>query len=450
MVKNYLLDTNVLLENPNSIYGFDDNNVWLCGTTMQELDSKKTAPGEVGYNARETCRILDNIRSQGDLVKGVKLPNGGKLLVEPDGVNKDSLPNGFSIEVPDNRIISSCLYLNETKCKKSNIILLTNDISMRINASICGLKVEAVRNDKVEQGSYTGHVELEVEPELIDDIYTQGKVTAGNYGTDLAENEFATLLSGKKSALSIFRDGKFINIKEKTLYGGVHPLNRMQTYAMYALTAPVEEIPLVILQGPAGTSKTYLSLAAGLSQTYLGQGKHRDSLYRKLLISRPNTQRQGEEGFGYLPGDLSDKMGPLLANYTDNLEALVRGDCKDEDAEQIRMQVEDFFDTGIIEICPLSFIRGRSIMNSFIICDEAQNATKGLIRDIVSRAGKDSKVVILGDETQCDAGPSIDRFTNGLVYCATRMKGNPLTAIIRFGEENCVRSPLAEAAIRLM
>ena len=99
MVKNYLLDTNVLLENPNSIYGFDDNNVWLCGTTMQELDSKKTAPGEVGYNARETCRILDNIRSQGDLVKGVKLPNGGKLLVEPDGVNKDSLPNGFSIEI---------------------------------------------------------------------------------------------------------------------------------------------------------------------------------------------------------------------------------------------------------------------------------------------------------------------------------------------------------------
>lgn len=447
MVKNYLLDTNILLQNPNSIFGFEDNNVWLCGTTLQELDSKKSAPGELGYNAREVCRTLDSLREQGDFITGIKLSNGGTFFIEPDGVREEYLPEGFSINVPDNRIISSCLHLNNGELRESPITLLTNDVSMRVNATICGLKVEGVRNDMVEDSNYTGHIDMDVDSSLIDDIYGFGKVSAGKLGKDLVENEFVTMHSGKQSALTIFRDGKFNVINEKALFGGVRPLNKMQTYAMYALTAPVEEIPLVVLEGPAGTAKTFLTLAAALSQTYLGQGRYNDE-YKKILISRPNAGN-ADPGFGYLPGDLDAKMAPLLASYYDNLEALLRGKEKDEDRGQIQREIEDLFDNGAMEICPLNFIRGRSLQNSFIICDEAQNATKGLIRDVVTRAGKKSKVVVTGDERQCDA-PTLDSRNNGLIYCAEHMKGSPLCAIIRFTEENCVRSALAEAAIRLM
>ncbi len=446
MIKNYLLDTNILLQNPLSIYGFDDNNVWICGTTLQELDKKKTEPDEVGYNARETCRILDGLRETGDLVEGVDIGNGGHLLVEPDGVKQDLLPDGFNISVPDNRIISTCLFLNKEggRCHESPIILLTNDISMRVNASICGLQVQAVKNDIVKNDNYTGHIEFEVEPELINDIYAQGKVTAGGYGKDLIENEFVTLLSGRQSALSIYKDGKFHVIHEQSLYGGIRPMNRMQTYAMYALTAPVEEIPLVILRGPAGSAKTFLSLAAGLSQTNLGQ-KSREDKYSKILISRPNTTRRGEQDFGYLPGGLDDKMEPLLACYTDNLESIIRGNDKGLSSEQVQMQVDDFFSSGTIEICPLSFIRGRSISNSYLICDESQNATKGLIKDVITRAGRGTKIVIAGDESQCDA-PTLDKYNNGLSY-SMQMRGT-LTAIVSFDETQCVRSALAETAIR--
>ena len=447
MIKNYLLDTNILLQNPDNIFNFDDNNVYICGTTLQELDAKKSVSGEVGYNAREVCRILDNLRSQGDLVKGVKLPNKGKLFVEPDGVKQELLPDGFYINVPDNRIISTCIYLNQSRLKKSPIILLTNDISMRVNASICGLQVQGVRNDQVEDSNYTGHVDLDVEPELIDDLYTAHKVTPDTYANDLLENEFVTLHAGKQSALSIFRNGKFNLIREQTLFNWIKPMNKLQTYAMYALMAPADEIPLVILTGPAGTAKTFLALAAGLSQTYLGQGKRSDE-YRKILISRPNVETS-EKGWGYLPGDLSSKMGPLLASYFDNLEVILRGKESNEDQEQIQLQIDDMFDNGSLELCPLNFIRGRSLQDSYIICDEAQNASKTLIRDVVSRSGQRSKVILTGDEQQCDA-PALDSHNNGLIYCAEHMKGNPLTAIIRFGAENCVRSPLAEAAIRLM
>lgn len=446
MIKNYLLDTNILLHNPQSIYGFGDNNVWLCGTTLQELDTKKTAPEEVGYNARETCRILDRLRQQGNLLDGVKLANGGTLFIEPDGVNQELLPGGFHISVPDNRIISTCLYLNQGRLKNSPIILLTNDVSMRVNATICGVTAQEVQNDHIEESSYTGHTDIQTDSGMIDELYLNQKVSAKGYDGGLLENEFCTLHCGKQSGLSIYRDGQFHIIREQTLFGGIRPLNRLQTYAVYALTNP--DIPLVFLEGPAGTAKTFLALAAGLTQSGLGTGKNKEDIYRKLLISRPNAG-SSDPGFGYLPGDLSEKMAPLLASYTDNLEVILRGKEKEEDPGQIQMQMDDLFATGAIELCPLNFIRGRSLQDSFIICDEAQNATKRLIRDVVTRAGEGSKVIITGDERQVDA-PTLDRRNNGLIYGIEHMKGDPLAAVIRFDAKNCVRSKLAEAAITRM
>ncbi len=454
MIKNYMLDTNILLQNPGAIFGFADNNVFICGTTLQELDGKKTAGGEIGYAARECCRIIDSLREQGDLTEGVDLENGGKFFVEPDGVSEERLPKGFSISVPDNRIISSCIYLRDVR--KFPIILVTNDISMRINASICGVKVEGYLNDHIssEEGEYTGHTTIDCDSKYIDYLYQQKK--AGKDGSfaklpkkvrEMADNEFATLRCGNQSVLTMkHSDGLEVLTSVGPVFGGVKPMNAMQIFALKALLAPADEIPLVILLGPAGTAKTFLSLAAGLTNTYLGQGDYSEERYRKILISRPNVET-AEKGFGYLPGDLQSKTENLLANYYDNLEALLSQ--QHEDPAQVSMQIDDMLETGVIEICPLNYIRGRSLKNCYIVCDEAQNASRSLIRDVITRAGVGTKVVLAGDINQVDS-PNLDKRNNGLVYAMEHMKESPLCAVIRFSEENCVRSELAEAAIKLM
>ncbi|MEE3486705.1 MAG: PhoH family protein [Bulleidia sp.] len=450
MVKNYLLDTNVLLQNPDSIFGFDDNHVWICGTTLQELDGKKTAFGELGYAARQCCRNLDDLRMKGDLVKGVPLPHGGKLTIEPDGVDQKLLPAGFSITVPDNRIISSCLSLNQGRLKRNHVILVTNDISMRINASACGLKVEGYRNDHVEddKSEYTGCADLSVSEELFSTLYEDQAVSVPE-GAAFLENEFVKVHFEDNEALTIHENGQLLLIHEQTLFGWVRPMNAAQTCAMYALTAPVEEIPLVILIGPAGTAKTFLSLAAGLSQTCLGQSrKNSYGKYRRIVISRPNVTTQ-EKDFGYLPGDMKEKTSFLLNNYYDNLCSLLDGAEKGKDkATQGQKKIDQMLDSGVLEICPLNYIRGRSLTDSYIICDEAQNASRSLVRDIITRAGRHSKVILAGDINQVDAS-SLDSRNNGLITAMEMMKGH-LCAIVRFSDHDCVRSPLAEAAIQYM
>lgn len=466
MIKNYLLDTNILLQSPNSIYGFDDNVVWICGTTLQELDHKKTAPGEIGYSARECARIMDELRQQGNLVNGVDLPNGGRLIVEPDGVSKEYLPDGFDLSVPDNRIISSCIHINKRNegfdrqrngAASGEVILVTNDISMRINASVCGVKVEGYRNDHIsssENELYRGYQTIDNMPEeCIKQIKDDGVTTIGDIEVlsgqkmEFLENEYAIINSKKYGKiLAVHRDGGLFPVKATRVFGNIEAKNEIQEFALDALTAPAEEIPLVILLGPAGTSKTFLSLAAGLAQTNLGYMDD-GSVYRKILISKPNVET-AEKSFGYLPGDLRSKTNSLLSNYYDNLETILLGDSG-EDPKEIKMQIDDYMDNGVIEICPLSYIRGRSLKDCYIICDEAQNAGRSLIRDIVTRAGTGSKVVLAGDIAQVDA-PSLDRRNNGLLYCMEHMKGNKLAAVIRFDESHCVRSPLAEAAIKNM
>lgn len=450
MTKNYLLDTNILLQNPEAIYGFDDNNIIICGTTLQELDSKKTLSGEIGHNARQTCRILDGLRTIGNLKKGVKLSNGGTLIVEPDGIKQEYLPNGFNIEVPDNKIISTCIYLSNTykmHPEYSPVILVTNDISMRVNATICGVEVQEYKNDKVMDDNYAGHITIPTADEQINELYSKKRIKYIGFteGPEtLLENEFVTLISANSSALSIYRNGELHLINKARLFGGVKPMNEMQTYAAWALTQPADELPLVILKGPAGSAKTFLSLSAGLTDTYTSQ-KLGEGLYRKMLISRPNTEA-GDPGFGYLPGSLEDKMHQLLLPYHDNLEALFMSNDKDLDAATVKMQIEDLFEAGIIECCALSYIRGRSLQDSYIICDEAQNATRMLIRDIITRCGKGSKVVIAGDPDQCD-NAKLDRHTNGLVYAAECFKGSSKAAIITFENNHSVRSELAKEAI---
>lgn len=444
MIKYFVLDTNILLADANNIYGFDDNTVIITGTTMQELDTKKHLSNSIGYNARECFRILDDLREQGDILKGVELKNGGTLFVEPDGVKQEYLPDGFSISVFDNKIISTCIHIEKTR-HLSPVILVSNDISMRTNATICGVRVESYRNDHVEESGYSGHLDLDVEADLINSLYKHGTI---DYNTDiLYENEFVTLHAGSQSALSMYRDRKLHQVKQQTLFGGVNPLNAMQSYVIHALKAPAEEIPLVFIKGPAGTAKTFLSLSAALDDTMTSQRRDKCK-YRKILISRPNAQA-ADPDFGYLPGDIQAKMTPLLAPYFDNLTELFMKNAPDEDIEQIQMQVQDLFASGVLEVCPLSYIRGRTISRAVIICDEAQNAKKELIRDVITRAGIGTKVIVCGDIEQID-NPLLDRYNNGLTYGIEHMKGSKLTAYIEMPAKASVRSPLAYEAIKKM
>ena len=463
MIKNYVLDTNLLLDNPNSIFGFADNNIYITGTTIQELDAHKDDLNERGYNAREVGRIIDELReNHKDLTNGVPLRNNGTLYVFTEGVRQCFLPEGFSIKKPDNRILSACKYLMKHK-ENEKTILLSNDTYMRISASACGVEVQSVRNDRIEDSNYTGHRFIEIyDTSIIDKIMSKGYIDADlllnqtkKDEKPFIENEFLTLqcktdnFNGKTSILTVYRKEKIESIfknKKPYVFGGIKAINLLQQYALWALMNP--EIELVILKGPAGTAKTFLSLAAGLSQSFIGQHSE-DDIYQQILISRPNVEGS-DPGFGYLPGGLDDKMAPLLASYRDNLEILFQRNNKEcNDRIEIQNQIDDLFMSGAIDICPLNYIRGRSLNERYLICDESQNANAQLIKAVVTRAGKGTKIIIAGDPDQCDA-ISLNKHTNGLVYASETMKGAPNTVILKFGEEQCERSNLAKTAIARM
>lgn len=414
---------------------------------------KKTAPGELGFNARETCRIIEKLRLKGDLTAGVPMDNAGVFKVILNA-GQWHMPSGYSEDKPDNQIINTVLDIKKNQGHMFNqVILVTNDTSMRINASVCAAAcgfsdfVESYRNDHVSSAEmYTGKRELQVSKEAIDYIYKNKMLPPeAIFRGDIpepVENEFFILQSDQSSALAVYRNHALKLIDTKTLHPcHVQPKNASQTFALWALMQPVEEIPFVILKGPAGTAKTFLSLAAGLDQTYDSK-THRS--YDSVLISRNNVMADAD--FGYLPGELEDKMNPLLAPFFDNLESLLRGNS-DEDRECISRQIEDMIDSGVIEICALAYMRGRSITNKFLIVDETQNATRSQIRDIITRAGAGCKIVICGDPEQIDAH-NLDKLNNGLVFASEKMKGSPVCAQISFTEEESVRSELAKEAIK--
>lgn len=268
MKKYYVLDTNILLQSPNAIYGFEDNTVVITGTTLQELDSKKNLDGEIGYNARQVARILEDIRNRGNLIKGVKLKEtGGKLIFEPNEVSQENLPEGFDIKKPDNRIISSCIGI--ARKKKRAVILVTNDIMMRIAAAVCGVEVQEYKNDRIKESAYMGYREIETTREIIDGTYKKQSLDPEIFADEkpFVPNEYITLTDGSASALCVYRDNCIRLLKDMTAFG-IRPQNRLQRFALDALLAPEEEIPLVILRGPAGTAKTFLSMAAELDKTY--------------------------------------------------------------------------------------------------------------------------------------------------------------------------------------
>lgn len=467
MKKIFIPDTNVIISGTKDgkdiltgfVGGQDANDIVITGTVLQELDKLKSYPGDIGYNAREFIHSLNELRLKGDLTKGVSLKRG-KVIVEPDGVKAEYLPAGFDISSPDNRIISTCIYLAK-KHPRSHYVFISNDFSCCVNADICfkaanvKIVIEGYENSKVrdEDLVYTGHCEIATDKRTIDKFYEKKVLSPDEIVTlsiedndigDLTENEFFTFTCGSQSALSVYQHGNFTLIpSDQSLGSGgwIKPKNKFQAYAIWLLKN--EDIPLKILIGSPGTGKTFLSLAAGMDKT-IGTKKH-GARYDALLISRPIT---GFKEVGFMPGDLDDKLRYNNLSFTDNISQILKHGGK-EDNEQIDIQVNDLFATKTIEVCGLSFIRGRSLSDSFLICDEAQNANATLMRDVVTRAGEGTSVVLSGDPNQIDVS-FLNKYTNGLEFAASRMRGSDKCAILRFSAEASVRSPLAKEAAERM
>lgn len=443
--KTYLLDTNILITSPYAITAFDEHDVSICDITLEELDKLKTSSGETGANAREAIRILDKFRQEGNLSDGVQMPLGGGVLkIEVNHISA-KLPETWDQSRPDNRILRVCKGLKDDK---KNVVLVSNDINMRIKADIIGVPAEEYKTEQMQKvdEQYKGRRELFVNNEVIDKLYKDGKVCLPDeLSSDMTVNEFCLLRDETKpshSALCRF-DGKNLVplIYEKSSVYGVTPKNVGQRFLQEALLADVASAPLVIVKGPAGTGKTLYALAAGLERVV--NGYKEENPLTQILVSRPNIKF--DEDIGFLKGTEEDKISPLIRPVMDNLKVLTKG--KDKDNSRDSNYAQYLFDKGYVTAQALAYMRGRSISDTWLIIDECQNASPTQVFGIISRAGINSKVILVGDPEQID-NPRLDSRTNGLTYAAERMKGCPLCWQVTLEGKESVRSPLALEAIR--
>lgn len=456
MQKTYVLDTNVLIQAPSALQSFEDNHLVLPIAVLEELDALKNSDGENGTNARQVIRYLEALRVRGNLIDSVSMPEGGTLRLEVNCVN-EQLPQGFPDYKNDNRILKVCRALKE---KQSPLILVTKDILLRIKAQMMGIDAEDFITEQAPLSGeqYLGRCEAFVSEKKFEDFKKKHLSPSDLYQIDAKErkipvqlviNQFVILKadqSDRKTQLGRFDGKKIIPLahRKKRPYG-VTPRNVGQYFLQEALMSGAEEAPLVIVKGMAGTAKTFYALAAGLNAVM----EQEEPEYRRILISRPNIQF--DEDIGFLPGDESEKIAPLLRPVIDNLELLVDQNEKEryKDERGLSCKIEELFDRGIISAQALNFIRGRSVTKTYLIIDEAQNLTPKQAKGIITRAGIGTKIILLGDPNQIDH-PLLDERTNGLSYAAEMMKDSPLCYQITLSADECERSALAMDAIKRM
>ncbi len=438
--KTFVLDTSILADYPHALFAFDDNDVCVADVTLEELDSLKTRGNDAGANARAAIRLIEALRLEGDLTQGLTLPGGGSFHIELNH-RKVQLPPGWDDKKADNRIIRVCVGLARTR---PQVILVSNDVSLRIKASSLGVEAQEYLAGQIiprlnEQ--YTGRCTLTVPRGTIDAFYHRKELSAEHLQEvcgDLAlqENQFVLLEADgapEHSALGRMENGQLVALKyAKERMHGVSPRNAGQRFMQEALMMPCDRAPLVILKGAAGTAKTFFAIAAGLWQI------NRHHLYSHVLAVRPNIKF--DEEIGFLKGSEEEKIAPLMRPIIDNINALFPGD------PQMPEKLEEY---GTIVYQAMAFMRGRSITDTWIIVDEAQNMTPTQAFGIISRAGANTKIVLAGDPGQID-NPYLDATNNGLVYAAEKMKSSPLCWQITLDDSECVRSPLAREAVRLM
>jgi PhoH-like ATPase len=437
-MKNYILDTNVLLHDPNSLLNFADNHVVIPIEVIEEIDRFKRESSELGQNARQVSRMLDGFRGEGSLSEGVKLPTGGKLKIafQKNGhANGDShIVNGNSV---DNRILLLAAGIQKAQ-PKNPAILVSKDINLRIKADAMGLQAEDYENDRVLiQDLYTGMIEMSVSTEKMASFRANGELDI-NGGRKYFPNEFCTLVdetNPKKAALTkVDATGtKLIPIIDcREGVWGIKPRNREQHYAFDALLD--DRIKLVTLMGKAGTGKTLMAMAAGLKRTVL------DREFRRLVVARP-TISMGKE-LGFLPGSLEEKLAPWMQPIHDALEML-----SDLNMGHDHRRSGDLMRSGAIVVEALSYIRGRSIANQFMVIDEAQNLTPLEAKTIITRCGSGTKIIFTGDPYQID-NPYVDSSSNGFNYIVSRFRDQAIAAHIELQKGE--RSELAELAANIL
>jgi PhoH-like ATPase len=433
-VKNYILDTNVLLHDPDSLLNFKDNHVLIPIEVIEEIDRFKRESTELGQNARAVSRMLDGFRAGGSLSEGVKLPNGGKLKV---AFQQNGHANGFNGNTVDNRILSLAAGIQKAQPKNSTI-LVSKDINLRIKADALGLQAEDYENDRVFiQDLYTGMIELPASPEKVAAFRANGELELTG-GKKYFPNEYCALIDEtnlKRTALSkVDATGtKLVPIGDyREGVWGIKPRNREQHFAFDALLD--DRVKLVTLMGKAGTGKTLLAMAAGLKRTVL------DREFRRLVVARP-TISMGKE-LGFLPGSLEEKLAPWMQPIHDALEML-----SDLNMGHDHRRSTDLMRSGSIVVEALSYIRGRSIANQFMIIDEAQNLTPLEAKTIITRVGSGTKIVFTGDPYQID-NPYVDSSSNGFNYVVSRFRDQAIAAHIELQKGE--RSELAELAANIL
>jgi PhoH-like ATPase len=442
-LRTYVLDTNVLIADPDALGRFEEHDVVIPLTVVEELDKLKTRPDETGASARRAIRGLEAMRERGNLSEGVGLPGGGRIWVEVNHTGRLSLPEGLAHDSDDNRILATTANLAKELGDERAVVLVSKDASLRIKAEALKLAAEEYRHERVaiEEG-YLGVATLEVPGEVVDAIYADrgGRITPEQR---LWANQFVVLRSGSQSALGQVRSsvaaGEPVEVTlthDAPEAFGVRARSKEQHFALHLLRDPA--IPLVSLAGNAGTGKTYLAVAAGLDATM----ERRE--YDRVLVFRPVVP-VGRQDLGFLPGDVDEKISPWMKAIHDTVAQLFRG-THDTDRRESYTQdlVQGLLDDGTVQLEPLTFIRGRTFVRTFAILDEAQNVEYGVLRSLASRLGEGSKLVLCHDTTQVDH-PYVDP-ESGVAAVIERLKGEPLFGHVTLlkGE----RSPVAELVAR--
>lgn len=436
--KRFILDTNVILFDPQAIYKFHDCDIVIPISVIEELDRFKKDLGENGRNARQFSRFIDVLRSQGSLSKGVLLEKShSNFFVNLDN-HTEVLPEMLDIQKADNRILALAMKMQKEK-GTAQTILVTKDTNLRIKADVLGITAEDYEPQKVDiEDMFSGVAEYDVASDAIDSFYADKQMPITD--PNIFPNQyilFKDQANPNHSAIARYNAQTKLAvplIKPSDNVWGIYPRNVEQSFGLDCLLN--DDIKLVSLVGKAGTGKTLLALAAGLSKT-LDEGK-----YHRLLVSRPIFP-MGRD-IGYLPGDVEEKLNPWMQPVFDNIEYLLGSGTNHKRAAG---RAQELINQGMLNIEPLTYIRGRSIPHQYLIVDEAQNLTPHEIKTIITRAGQGTKVVLTGDCYQID-NPYVDSANNGLAYVVERFKGEAIAAHVTLSKGE--RSELAELAANLL
>lgn len=445
-IKTFVVDTNVLLHNPNAIFMFADNEVVIPFDVIEELDKFKTNTDDLGRNARTVIRHLDRLREMGKLSEGIDIKETGgrvRVVLEED---QKACP-GLTANSPDNRIICTAYSLKQ---EGKRVVFISKDINARIKSDTLGIVTEDFEAQKVDfERLYTGYQELMVSGDQIDTLF-QTKTLKVTTEVPLYANEYVLLkdqVDESHTALSKFRADLNALVPVRARRGpvfGIMPRNLQQTMALDLLLD--DSVKLVSLIGSAGTGKTLLAIAAGMTKVL------NEQVYTKLLVARP-IMPLGRD-IGYLPGDKDEKLTAWMQPIFDNMAYLLSnrlagsghgsgsGEHQTSHAtlSTVEQRIKQLMESGQVILEPLTYIRGRSIPHQFMIVDEAQNLTPHEVKTIASRVGEGTKLVLTGDASQID-NPYLDSSSNGLSYLVERLKGKPIVGHITLAKSE--RSELA-------